>query len=407
MMIRAEELEVGYGRKVVVGNINLKLSKGQFIGLLGPNGCGKSTILKTLIRLLAPLSGAVFLDGRELERISWKELSRRVSVVLTERPSPGLLTAFDVAAMGRYPYTGRLGRIEGENARKTWEALEMVGAADLAGRYFLELSDGEKQKVLLARALAQEPELLVLDEPTSHLDPRYKLEVMLILRRLVREKGLTIIASLHEIDLAMRVCDTVVLIKGGRVLAWGPPEEILDEETVAELYDFEKACFDSLLGGIELGGEKRGSVYVVAGSGSGARLYRTLAKHGFGISTGVLPENDIDFHVAQALKATIVAEKPYSAEISPETYLKALEAMKKACQVIDAGFPVGEANYRNVELVGEALKMGKITYSLRGEEEAGKLWGSLASKLIHCEGLSSLLRRLRAVECLCQRGRLC
>ncbi|MCD6508322.1 ABC transporter ATP-binding protein [Candidatus Poribacteria bacterium] len=406
MMIRAEELEVGYGRKAVVRNINLKLSKGQFIGLLGPNGCGKSTILKTLIRLLAPLRGAVFLDGRELERISRKELSRRVSAVLTERPSPGLLTAFDVAAMGRYPYTGLLGKIEGEHARKTWEALEMVGAADLAGRYFLELSDGEKQKVLLARALAQEPELLVLDEPTSHLDPRYKLEVMLILRRLVRENGITIVASLHEIDLAMRVCDIVILIKRGKVLAWGPPEEVLDEETVAELYDFKKACFDSLLGGIEIGGEKRGSVYVVAGSGSGARLYRTLAKHGFGISTGALPENDIDFHVAQALKATIVAEKPYRAEISPETYLKALEAMKKARQVIDAGFPVGEANYRNVELVGEALKMGKITYSLRGEEEARKLWGFLASKLIHCEGLSSLLRRLWAVECLCRRGRL-
>ena len=404
-MIRAEELEVGYGRKAVVGNVNLKLSKGQFIGLLGPNGCGKSTILKTLIRVLAPLGGAIFLNGKELQQIGQKELARRVSVVLTERPSPGLLTAFDIAAMGRYPYTGRLGRIEGEHARKTWEALEMVGAADLAGRYFHELSDGEKQKVLLARALAQEPELLVLDEPTSHLDPRYQLEVMLILRRLVREKGLTIIASLHEIDLAMKICDTVILIKEGRILAWGPPEEILEGERVAKLYDLKKACFDSLLGGIELGGESRRSVYLVAGSGSGARLYRTLAKHGFGISTGILPENDIDFHVAQALGAVVVAEKPYNG-ISQETYLKALEEVKRACQVVDAGFPVGKANYRNVELVGEALKMGKITYSLRGEEEARKLFGSLASKLICCEGLSSLLRRLWAVECLWRRGRL-
>ena len=402
-MIRAEELEVGYGRKAVVGNIDLKLSKGQFIGLLGPNGCGKSTILKTLIRLLAPLSGAVFLDGRELERISWKELSRRVSVVLTERPSPGLLTAFDIAAMGRYPYTGLLGKIEGEHARKTWEALEMVGAAELAGRYFHELSDGEKQKVLLARALAQEPELIVLDEPTSHLDPRYKLEVMLILRRLVRERGLTIIASLHEIDLAMRVCDTVVLIKGGRILACGSPEEILEEETVAKLYDFRKACFNSLLGGIELGEESGREVFIVAGSGSGARLYRALIKHGFGISTGILPENDIDFHIAKALRIRVVAEKPYSG-VSEESYLKALEEMKGASQVVDAGFPVGEANYRNIELVREALRMGKITYSLRREEEAVKLWGSFASKLTYCESLPSLLRRLQGAECFLREG---
>ena len=398
MMVRTEGLEVGYGRRSVVRDVNLELSRGQFIGLLGPNGCGKSTILKTLIRLLAPLRGAVFLDGRELERISRKELSRRVSAVLTERPSPGLLTAFDVVAMGRYPYTGRLGRIEGEHVQKTWEALEMVGAADLAERYFHELSDGEKQKVLLARALAQEPELVILDEPTSHLDPRYRLEVMLILRRLVREKGLTIIASLHEIDLAMKVCDTVVLIKGGRIIACGPPEEILKEETVAELYDFKEACFSSLLGGIELGEESAGSVFIVAGSGSGARLYRALTKHGFGISTGILPENDVDFHIARALGIDIVAERPYNG-ISQKTYRRALEEVRRASQVVDAGFPVGEANSRNIELVREALRMGKVTYSLRREEEDGRLWGPLASRLVYCESLSSLLRRIREAEC--------
>jgi len=403
MMVRTEELEVGYGRKSVVRDVNLKLSRRQFIGLLGPNGCGKSTILKTLIRLLAPLSGTVFLDGRELERIGRKELSRRVSAVLTEQPSPGLLTAFDVAAMGRYPYTGRLGRIEGEHIRKTWEALKIVGAADLAGRYFHELSDGEKQKVLLARALAQEPELVVLDEPTSHLDPRYRLEVMLILRRLVREKGLTIIASLHEIDLAMKVCDTVVLIKGGRIIACGPPEEILKEETVAELYDFRRARFSSLLGGVELGEESGGSIFIVAGSGSGARLYRALTKHGFGISTGILPENDVDFHIAQALRIDIVAEKPYNG-ISEEACLRALREVRRASQVVDAGFPVGEANCRNVELIREALRMGKVTYSLRKEEEGEGLWGPLASRLVYCEGLSSLLRRLREVECLRREG---
>ena len=138
-------------------------------------------------------------------------------------------------------------------------------------------------------------------------------------------------------------------------------------------------------------------MFIVAGSGSGARLYRALTKHGFGISTGILPENDVDFHIAQALRIDIVAEKPYNG-ISEEACLRALREVRRASQVVDAGFPVGEANCRNVELIREALRMGRVTYSLRKEEGEG-LGGPLAPRLVYCEGLSSLLKRLREVEC--------
>jgi len=403
MSLRTRSLKVGYGKRVVVEDIDLEVLRGRFVGLLGPNGCGKSTILKTFAKILAPLGGTVYLGKRDLRRIGQGELARRMAVVLTGTPSPGLLTTFDIAAMGRYPHTGFLGRLGKEDIEKIWEALRTVGASELAHRYFGELSDGEKQKVLLARALAQEPEIIILDEPTSHLDPRYRIEVVLILRRLVREKGVTIVASLHDIDLAMKVCDIVVLVKDGRVLACGPPEEVLEEERIAELYNFERASFNSFLGGIELKSRSMGPVYVVAGSGSGAQLYRTLAKHDFGIFTGVLPENDVDFHVARAVGATVVKEKPYR-EISPESFSQASELMKESHQVVDAGFPVGEANRRNLELVLGALRQGKVTYALRNEEESRRLYGPHASRIIRSRNISSLIERLRAVECLCEGG---
>lgn len=394
MILRTDGLEVGYKKRTVVRDIDLQVFRGQFVGLLGPNGCGKSTILRTLLRMLAPLGGVVFLDGQELHRLHQDDLARKQAAVLTEPLSPALLTAFDIASMGRYPHTGLFGRLGEDDIQKTWEALQMVNAADLAPRYFGELSDGEKQKVLVARALAQEPELIVMDEPTSHLDARHRIEVMLIMRRLVQEKGVTIVASLHDIDLAMKMCDVVILTKNGRILAYGPPEDVLSEERVAELYDLTKACFSSSLGGIELRSGNGEPVFVVAGSGSGAQLYRALAKHGFEILTGVLSQNDFDFHLARAVGATIVAEGPYQ-EVSLQSYDQAVVLMERVHHVVDAGFPVAHSNRRNVGLVLQALEKRRTAWTLRSQEEARDLYGDHLGRSIHCQSISALLMGLR------------
>ncbi|NLI12082.1 MAG: ABC transporter ATP-binding protein, partial [Peptococcaceae bacterium] len=373
-VLQAKELAVGYDSRTVVGGINLEALKGQFICLLGPNGSGKSTILRCLAGLLAPLQGSVFLKGNLLYRMEPKELSRTMAVVLTERLSPGLMTVFDVAAMGRYPYTDFFGRLSGEDIQKTWEALCLVNAHDLAERYFDELSDGEKQKVLLARALVQEPEVIILDEPTSHLDVKHRLEVMKILRQLTKEKGITVILSLHEIDLALKSCETALLVKNGRILTYGPPEEILSEEMVAELYDIESANFSNYLGGIELrnGGGTR--VYVLAGAGSGAPVYRLLNKFNFSVITGVIHENDIDYHVGKALGATVISEKPFE-EISAASLNQAVVLGQQADCVIEAGCPIGSLNRRNVEIIKQLLARDKIIYCLRSKQEARRLYG--------------------------------
>ncbi|MDH7576542.1 MAG: ABC transporter ATP-binding protein [Bacillota bacterium] len=397
VVIKTSKLAVGYGSRMVVEGINLKALKGQLICLLGPNGSGKSTILRCLAGLLAPLEGAVYLKGQSLSCLESKSLAKTLAVVLTERPSPGLVTVFDLAAMGRYPYTNFFGHFSGEDKEKTWEALRLVNAHDLAERYFGELSDGEKQKVLLARALVQDPEVIVLDEPTTHLDVKHRLEVMAILRQLTREKGITVLLSLHEIDLALKYCEMALLVKEGRILAWGPPEEVLSDEVVARLYDMESARFSHCLGGIELKNGGGAAVYVLAGAGSGASLYRLLNKHGFSVVTGVIHENDIDCHVARALGATVLGEMPFE-EISASSLEQAVYFGRQAASVIDAGYPVGSLNRRNVELARKLLAQGKVIYCLRSREEAEMLYGAGAARLVFCPTPVALVEMLNRRE---------
>jgi iron complex transport system ATP-binding protein len=398
MILRADKLTVGYGKKTVVTDINVMLMKGQFVCLLGPNGSGKSTILKTIVHILAPLGGEVYLNDQEISRMSNQDIAKTTSVVLTEPISAGLLTAYDVVMLGRHPHTGFMGKPDAKDSEKVIEALKMVKAENITQRYFSELSDGEKQKTLLARALAQEPQLIVLDEPTSHLDARHRIEVMLILRQLTQEKGVTVIASLHDIDLAMKACDVALLIKDEHVIACGTPEDVLKEDLIAELYGMDRATFSAYLGGVELKGDKSGKpVFVVAGAGSGASVYRALIKHGFSVITGILPENDIDFHIATAVDATIIRSQAYNS-ISQDTYSEALKLLDGVGQIIDAGFPVGTINQLNLDLIRWALEHGKTVHTLRNRLEAEALYGTNAPKLVYSHDFFELMSAVRRGE---------
>jgi len=381
MIIRTDKLKVGYGKKTVVSDINLALLAGQFVCLLGPNGSGKSTILKTLVRMLAPLGGEVFLNDHNIHELSSREIARTTAVVLTEPVSPGLMTVYDIVMLGRHPHTGFMGKPTALDTEKALEALRRVNAANLAARYFSELSDGEKQKVMLARALAQEPKLIVLDEPTSHLDARHRIEVMLILRQLTQEKGVTVIASLHDIDLALKACDVAVLVKDGEILACGVPEDVLHEEIVAQLYGLENANFSARLGGVELKSRQQGAVvFVVAGGGTGAGIYRALARQRLYLATGILPVNDIDYQIAQSIGLDVISTPAYEAP-QEASYQAALRQVKRATCVIDSGFTVGSQNLPNLELLRAALAAGKTTLTLRSPDEARALF---SADRLHC-----------------------
>ena len=258
----AEDLSVGYekthkermtdlkrSRKgcsaaAVVSGINIKIARGKTVCLIGPNGSGKTTALKTMTGQLRELGGSMSICGRPLSGMSEKERAKYISVVLTEKISPELMTCRDIVSMGRYPYTGRMGLLRSEDRAKVDEALEMVNASDIADRQFSMTSDGQRQRIMLARAICQESALIVLDEPTSFLDIRYKLEILTVLKKLARERGTGVLMSVHELELARAAADYVICFKNGRVFAEGAPDEIFDDRLISELYGLDMNSYD-------------------------------------------------------------------------------------------------------------------------------------------------------------------
>ena len=248
--MQAKGLSAGYNGEAVFRGLDLKIPEGSITTLIGSNGSGKSTILKTIIGQLSKVSGTVFLDGKAMEARSRNEIARRMAILMTARMDPELMTCRDVVSSGRYPYTGRLGILQPEDQAIVERSLAQVGGMEFADRPFSAISDGQRQRILLARALCQEPEIIVLDEPTSFLDIRYKLELLTVLKRMVRENDLAVLLSLHELELAERISDTVVCVAGDRIDRIGPPEEIFTRAYIAKLYRMEHGkydpCFDSL-----------------------------------------------------------------------------------------------------------------------------------------------------------------
>ncbi|MCL2166305.1 MAG: ABC transporter ATP-binding protein [Clostridiales bacterium] len=247
---QTEQLTVGYNGKPVVRHIEARIQKGQILSLIGPNGSGKSTILKSITRQLKIIGGVVRIAGNSIADISSREMSRQSAVVLTERPNPELMTCGDVVAVGRYPYTGMLGILSATDKDKIEEALRMVHALELKNRSFSEVSDGQLQRILLARAICQEPEILVLDEPTSYLDIRYAIEILDILRCMATERGITVVMSLHELHYAKRVSDVVMCVKDGYIVYFDAPDLIFTNEIISNLYDLPEGVYGQLFGGL-------------------------------------------------------------------------------------------------------------------------------------------------------------
>ncbi len=349
--LSTDHMTVGYNGKALIRDIALQVRRGEILTLIGPNGSGKSTILKSLIQQLKLLGGTVYLDGRVMAKMSEKEISTRLSVLMTERIHPELMTCRDVVGTGRYPYTGRLGILSAEDRRIVRESLALVHGEALADRDFSAISDGQRQRILLARALCQEPEVIVLDEPTAYLDIRYKIELLDILREMAQQKQLTVILSLHEIDLAMKISDYLLCVKGETIASFGTPEEVLKNHVIEQLYGMEYGSYNLLFGSVELPKpEGEPKVFVIAGGGCGIPVYRALQKKGIPFATGILFENDVDFQVARALSSNVVSAPAFE-EITDGQYQQAAKLLLQCQSVIDAGTPIGTRNLKNKQLL--------------------------------------------------------
>ncbi|MDD3338096.1 MAG: ABC transporter ATP-binding protein [Lachnospiraceae bacterium] len=358
--LEMKDMSVGYNGNSLIHHICIGIEKGEIVTLIGPNGSGKSTILKSITRQLKILGGQVVFDQENLMGLTYKKLATKMAVVLTERMKPELMSCHDIVATGRYPYTGRLGILSREDEEKVEAAMEAVHAADLGSRSFNNISDGQRQRVLLARAICQEPDIIILDEPTSFLDVRYKLELLSILRSMAKEKQITVIMSLHEIDLAQKVADKIICVKGDTIFRYGVPEDVFEEQMIRELYEINNGYFDPRFGSIELpkpAGEPK--VFVMSAAGSGIPVYRKLQKNGMPFTAGILYENDVDYQLARILAMDVVTEKPFC-EISDEAFEKAVQQIRKVDTVIDAGVPVGDCNKKMSELRQLAMELGKL-----------------------------------------------
>ena len=254
---RAEDLAIGYGKTPLMEHIGLGVGKGTILTLIGPNGAGKSTLLKTLAAQLAPQGGAVLLDGKNLADYSGPERARKMALMVPHTRRTELTTCFEMAAAGRYPYTGRLGVLSAEDKRQVHAALALVGAEALAGRDFNRISDGQRQRVLLARAICQQPELILLDEPTSFLDIKGKAELLAILKSLARDKKMAVILSLHELELAQKVSDKVVCVSAAGVSDVMTPEKAFARENICKIYALTDEQYAFLYGEEKAPEEKR------------------------------------------------------------------------------------------------------------------------------------------------------
>ncbi len=357
MHLKLENVSSGYVEEIIK-EINFEAHDGEFIGIVGPNGSGKTTLIRTIAKLLKPKKGSIYLNGRDLAKIKVKDLAKIIAVVPQNFHVDFNFNVENVVLMGRTPHLGRF-ELEGEKDFEiAFRAMRIVGCDHLVGRSVNEISGGELQKVIIARALAQEPKVLLLDEPTAHLDVNHQIEIMNMLKKLA-EGGILVIAVIHDINLALQFCSKLILMKDGRIVAFGKPEEIVGH--IKDIFGIDVVVRRHPITGkfyvLPVKVEKVGKakIHVICGGGSGAKLMLRLEK----ASAGVLNVLDTDWEVANSLGFEIVSEAPFS-PITEESHEKNLKLIDKADGVILTDVPFGYGNLKNLEAALYASELGKL-----------------------------------------------
>ncbi len=300
-LLETQNLAIGYPAPrretvVVARDLQLQLAAGEMVCLIGPNGAGKSTLMRTLAGMQKPLTGRVLLDNVELHHLLPIERAKRLGIVLTERPNVGLLSGYALVALGRHPYSDWTARLSRHDESVIRWAVDAVGAGDLAERPVMELSDGQRQKLMIARALAQEPDLILLDEPTAFLDLPRRVEIMQLLKRLTRETGRTVLLSTHELDLALRTADSIWLMSGGQIDT-GTPEDLVLSGAFEAAFRSEGIHFDRESGAFS-GQRPTGILVAVSGDGvTHTWTRRALERAGYTLAhNGATPAACITLH---------------------------------------------------------------------------------------------------------------
>ena len=365
-ILKFEHVTAGYGKKDAVRDFSCCINRGEFVSLIGPNGSGKSTLIHTITGVVPLRSGKVYLNGKDSNSISSKERAQIVAVVPQNFQADFAFKAKEIVAMGRHPFLKPMHSETEEDYRIIDDALKQTGTFHLRERKITQLSGGERQRIIISAALAQRPELLILDEPTNHLDIQYTLEIMELMRRLNQEQGITVFAVLHDINMAARFSDRIIILREGQMVQDGTTKEVIREEVLKPVYKIDLVVRNNtLLNSAEIIAlrsnktEKRllngQRVHIICGGGSGSFLIEGFHNRGWEVSCGVLSPGDSDYALCQSMGVQLIEEKPYC-EIGQKAYEKNLHAVRQADVVVLADVDIGRINLKNIQVLEEADK---------------------------------------------------
>ena len=372
--LEIKELFFSYGKKEVLKNINISIKPGSFISIIGPNGSGKSTLLKIISTYLKPQKGNILLDSNKIQMYSRRDISKRISVVPQNTSLEFDFKVKDIVLMGRHPYIDRFKGESKDDMEVSGKAMRYTNTMKLSHRMFSELSGGEKQRVILAQALAQEPEILLLDEPVSHLDLQHQVEILDLIKRMSTQENLTIISVLHDLNMASAYSDYIIMLKDGSILHEGKPETILNRKNIAEVFNINVHINGNPVTGkpyiYTLSGVKRKKrntkIHIICGGGSGQEIIRTLASEGFVITTGVLNIGDSDWTISKEYQLEIAEETPF-AGISGNAHHKNVELALKANVIVLTQVYFSKGNLLNLEVLLDGKLSKKKIYIIEEE----------------------------------------
>lgn len=370
--LEVENLNFTYKKELALKDISFSIKKGQFLSIIGPNGSGKSTLLNNLSNIENPQSGSINIYDEDINEYESKKLARTIALVPQDTFISYGFSVLDIVLMGRFPHLNRFEKESEEDFKIVNKALKKTNTFHLRDRNVNEISGGERQRVIIARALAQESEIIFLDEPTSHLDINHQIDLLNLLKQLNEERNTTIVLVIHDINLASRYSDEIILMDGGKIVSKGAPEKVVTRKNIEKTYGLnvivEENPYTHSLYIVPLSlknsmdkDKRRGRIHVIAGGGTAGEILSKLEEKSYDISVGVINVGDSDWRLAKNLSLNIVDERAFS-EISNESFKRNMKAIEKSETVIISSIPYGKGNLKNLEAAYNAVKMGKRVY---------------------------------------------
>jgi len=359
-----DDIDCSYGSVDVLKDVGFAVKSGQFLGILGPNGSGKTTLLRSISRVLKPQKGTILIGDENVYKMKTVDVAKQMAVVPQSTPVSFDFTALEVVLMGRNPHMARF-KMEGKKDLDIAKnSMQLTRTWEFADRPVNELSGGESQRVIIARALAQEPQILLLDEPTTHLDISNQLEIMDLIKHLCETKKLLIVAVFHDFNLAARYCDSIILLNDGKIVAVGKLNDTLTSENVKKVFDVDTIVKKHPITGSLyvipisrpiIQKQKSLLVHLICGGGTGSPVMKTLRDEGYRVTAGVLNLLDTDQETAQLLSVPTTNDAPFS-PITDEAHKANLQMISKANVLVVTPTQFGEGNMRNLDAAETALK---------------------------------------------------